>query len=117
MARHNDLGKTGEEKAALYLQQCGYLILERNWRLRHLELDLICYKDGILVIVEVKTRQAGEEHPEELLNYQKRCHLRHAADAYVKLKKMHLEVRFDLILLTGKELAVEHIVDAVQVFE
>lgn len=99
------------------MQQCGYLILERNWRLGHLELDMICCKEGMLVIVEVKTRYAGEERPDELLNYQKRCHLRHAADAFIKARKLQLEVRFDLILLTGEELAIEHIQDAIQVFE
>ena len=117
MARHNELGKAGEDKAALYLQQSGYIILERNWRLGRLELDLICRKEEILVIVEVKTRRTPEEHPEELLNLQKRWHLRCAADAYVKAKQLQLEVRFDLIVLTGGELEIEHIVDAVQIFE
>lgn len=117
MAKHNELGKTGEGKAASYLQRCGYLILERNWRWRRLELDLICEKEGVLVVVEVKTRQAGEEHPEELLDYRKRCHLRNAAEAYVRTKGVSMEVRFDLIILTGDELKIEHIVDAVQPFE
>lgn len=117
MARHNELGKIGEDKAALYLQQNGYVVLERNWRLGRLELDIICNKDGMLVVVEVKTRRNGTERPEELLDYSKRCHLRHAADAYIKARKLQCEVRFDLILLTGEELTLEHIVDAVQVFE
>lgn len=117
MAQHNDIGKIGEEKAAFYLQQQGYLILERNWRLGHLELDLVCTKENVLVIVEVKTRCSGEEYPEELLNYRKRVYLRRAADAYIKAKGLQMEVRFDLILLTGKDFSIHHIVDAVQVFE
>jgi hypothetical protein len=34
MADHNDLGKWGEEQAAVYLQQAGYIILDRDWQLR-----------------------------------------------------------------------------------
>jgi len=117
MARHNELGKIGEEKAALYLQQSGYVVLERNWRLGRLELDLVCCKDGVLVVVEVKTRRNGTERLEELLDYSKRCHLRRAADAYIKARKLQCEVRFDLILLTGENLMLEHIKEAVQIFE
>lgn len=116
MAKHNELGKTGEDKAADYLIQKGYTVLERNWRLNHLELDIVCTLNNLLVIVEVKTRTSPEERPEELLNYRKRRNLLRAADAYVKVKGVDMEVRFDLIVLTGDRWEVEHIVDAVQTF-
>lgn len=54
MARHNELGRLGEEKAADYLQQKGYIILDRNWHLKHRELDIVCMYENMLVIVEVK---------------------------------------------------------------
>ena len=117
MARHNDLVREGEEKAACYLRQHGYLILEKNWRLGHLELDLICKKENLLVVVEVKTRFSEEDRPEELLNYTKRRCLRQAADAYIKANKLQTEVRFDLILVTGATWEIEHVVEAIQVFE
>ena len=45
MAKHNELGKQGEEIAAQYLIEKGYEILERNWRNRHKEIDIIA-RDG-----------------------------------------------------------------------
>lgn len=117
MAWHNDWGKVGEDKAAEYLQQEGYIILERNWYLNHLELDIVCSRENLLVVVEVKTRISPQEQPGELLNFQKRKNLRRAANAYIQLKGIRTEVRFDLILLTGKGLQIEHIPDVIQVFE
>ncbi|MEG0796638.1 MAG: YraN family protein [Odoribacter sp.] len=117
MAEHNKLGKVGEWKAAIYLEQQGYIILERNWRCKHLELDIICKKDQLLVIVEVKTRNLPEERPEELLDFRKRKNLRMAADAYVKLKDIHCEVRFDLILIVASPFSIRHIQEALQIFE
>lgn len=117
MARHHDLGKAGEQKAASYLLQQGYSILERNWRLGHLELDLICKQGDTIVVVEVKTRHSKEEYPEELLSYAKRRCLRRAADAYLRARNCSLEVRFDLIVMTGEAMEIEHFMDAIQIFE
>ncbi len=117
MAEHNELGKLGEDKAVAYLVRKGFVVLERNWRSRCGELDAICRKDGLLVIVEVKTRSCREERPGELLDLKKRRSMRRAADAYVKAKHIRQEVRFDLVLVTGEKLEVEHIEDVIQVFE
>ena len=117
MAHHNELGKIGEDRAADYLQQHGHVILDRNWRVRRLELDIVCMKSGLLVVVEVKTRNTNDMRLEELLNYKKRCNLRRAANAYVKAKNSQSEVRFDLILICGEKQEIEHIKEAIQVFE
>lgn len=117
MAKHNQLGERGEDKAINYLMQRGYRILDRNWRLGHLELDIVCTRENMLVIVEVKTRTSSEVSPEEVLNLQKRRHLRSAADAYIKAKGLKMEVRFDLMLITGEQLDIEYVMEAVQVFE
>lgn len=117
MARHHELGRAGENKAAEYLVQEGYVILERNWRLKHKELDIICQKDGLLVVVEVKTRELPEERPGELLDFRKRRSICRAADAYIKVRKLNMEVRFDLILLTGSGMTVCHIPDIIRIFD
>ena len=117
MAAHNDLGRKGEEKAVEYLVREGYVVLERNWRLKNRELDVICLKGDLLVVVEVKTRDLPEEHPEELLDYRKRRNIRIATDAYIKAKGIRAEVRFDLILVIGPDLKIEHVKEAIQVFE
>ena len=58
MARHNEIGKAGEQIAKNYLTERGYRILEENWRYRRAEVDLIAMDKDTLVIVEVKTRNS-----------------------------------------------------------
>ena len=57
MAEHNKLGEWGEETVCQYLVREGYAIVERNWRMEHLEIDIIAEKEGWIVFVEVKTRR------------------------------------------------------------
>lgn len=63
MAEHNELGKWGEDEAALYLEDQGYVIIDRDWKMGRRDLDILAYTpDGnTLVVVEVKTR-TGEEY-------------------------------------------------------
>lgn len=117
MARHHILGKKGEDKAVEYLERRGYTILDRNWRVGHLELDIVCRHGGMLVIVEVKTRRLGEENVVDLLGWQKRRNLIKAADAYVKKKGWASEIRFDLICLSGEDLEIEHIKEAISIID
>ncbi len=56
MADHNNNGIRGEEIAIRYLESISYKILEKNWRFRHKEIDLIAMDKKQLVIVEVKFR-------------------------------------------------------------
>lgn len=117
MAINLDYGKIGEGKAADYLAQNGYTILERNWRLNHKEVDIICTDGELLVVVEVKSRHAGEERPDELLNARKRRNLLCAGEAYLKMKGLTLELRFDLVVVTGAEYVIEHIPGAITIFD
>ncbi len=57
MAKHNELGKAGENAAVTYLEQQGYCIRDRNWRKGHFELDIVAAKDNELIVVEVKNPQ------------------------------------------------------------
>ena len=66
MAKHNDLGKMGEDLAVQYLTDKGYEILERNWRNKHKEIDIIAKDGETLVIVEVKTRQSDDHGEPDL---------------------------------------------------
>ena len=59
MTTTNDIGDRGEAVAASFLEEAGYRVLERNYRFKHKEVDLVCYdprKGGEIVFVEVKTR-------------------------------------------------------------
>ncbi len=118
MAEHNDLGKWGEDEAALYLEDEGYTIIDRDWRLGRRDLDILAYTpDGnTLVVVEVKTR-TGEEYqqPEEAVTPGKMRNLAIAANAYVKERQVDKELRFDVISIVGCEHQVkslQHLKDA-----
>ncbi|MEV4895098.1 YraN family protein [Nonomuraea sp. NPDC055795] len=56
MSAKQDLGRQGEQLAVTYLQSEGMEIIERNWRCRHGEIDIIARDGPTLVVVEVKTR-------------------------------------------------------------
>ena len=76
MAAHNTLGKDGEDAAVAYLERNGYVILHRNWRKNHLELDIVAVKDELLIVVEVKTRSNTEYiEPQDAVNWQKIRHI------------------------------------------
>lgn len=51
-------GKRGEDAAALYLTRHGYRIVERNYRLRAAEIDIIAEQGALLLFIEVKTRSS-----------------------------------------------------------
>ena len=104
MAEHNDLGKWGEDEAALYLEDQGYVIIDRDWKIGRRDLDIIAASpDGsMLVIVEVKTRTDEEyQQPEEAVTRGKMKNLAIAANAYVKECNVDKELRFDVISIVG----------------
>lgn len=111
------LGYAGEEAAAAYLQQAGYVILERNWYWQHKEIDLVCTDGNLVIVVEVKTRSGVVEYPGELLDYKKRRNLLAAGAAYLRCKGVEKELRFDLVIVAGTGRVIQHIREAIQVFE
>ncbi|MFI6500836.1 YraN family protein [Nonomuraea typhae] len=58
MAAKQDLGRRGEQLAVEYLESEGMEIIERNWRCRHGEIDILARDGSRLVVVEVKTRSS-----------------------------------------------------------
>lgn len=116
MALHNELGRWGEEVAERYLESKGYRILERDWKDKHKDLDIIAVDNGCLVIVEVKTRRLNSlVAPELAVDYRKIKNITLATNKYVKLKCIDLPIRFDIVAVTGtndENCSVEHIEDA-----
>lgn len=118
MARHNELGKWGEQYAADYLQGLGYDIIERDWRIGHRDIDIIARTgDGTTVVfVEVKTRTSDVvTKPDDAVDIKKIRNIGYAANNYIKTKGIVDEVRFDIISIIGnnKENAqLEHIIEA-----
>ncbi len=97
------LGQEGEDQAAKYLVRQGYKILERNYRTRVGEIDLIALHDGEVVFVEVKTRTTtAYGAPELAVNPQKQRRMIKAALAYIKNRKLHqVPCRFDVVAINA----------------
>ncbi len=110
MANHNELGKKGEQIAHDYLIEKGYTICEKNYRVKHLEVDIIAKKEDVLVVVEVKTRRSTfMSNPEMTVKKMKQVALINVANDYVQKEKIDLEIRFDVIsILSNKETQVIH---------
>jgi putative endonuclease len=86
-AHKQHLGQFGESLAASYLQKNGYRIIERNFRARYGEIDIIATKNGMLVFVEVKTRintQFGT--PEEAVTPRKLAEIIKTSEYYLLQK-------------------------------
>lgn len=115
MAQHHDLGRYGEQLAKMSLMQKGYQILEENWTYKHLEIDLIAYKPGMLIIVEVKTRSsAAFGDPEDFVGVRKQRHMATAANVYAGRMQHTGEIRFDVIAVHFNPVnsLINHIEDA-----
>ncbi|MBQ8564627.1 MAG: YraN family protein [Bacteroidaceae bacterium] len=115
MAQHNLLGKSGEELASEFLISRGYIVRDVNWTSSKYELDIVAYKDNILVVVEVKTRGSSDfAYPEEAVTEKKIRNIVRATEAYIMTHDLNMDVRFDIISIIGKEppFEIEHIEDA-----
>ncbi len=114
MASHNELGKAGEAQAIKYLESIDYSILEINFKIRRLEIDIIAKDKDELVIVEVKTRSDDTiSNPEVAVTKKKQSQLITAAHAYIVKNQIDLNTRFDIISITkNKKQEIEHIRNA-----
>ncbi|MDI6689062.1 MAG: YraN family protein [Actinomycetota bacterium] len=78
------IGPSGEDLACSHLRKKGYRIIERNFRCKLGEIDIIALKDDILVFCEVKTRQNKEfGEPFEAVTTHKQNRLRMIAQFYL----------------------------------
>ncbi len=114
MARHNILGNWGEQLAVDKLTSEGWQIVERNWRLGHLEIDIIARRNGIMVFAEVKTR-SDDTDPLEAVTKAKISHMMRAAETYMQTTDARFQPQFDLFAINGTpdgEYTMEHIPDA-----
>ncbi|WP_236574043.1 YraN family protein [Streptomyces sp. GS7] len=79
------MGRYGEDLAARRLTEAGMRILDRNWRCRDGEIDIVAADGDTLVICEVKTRRAGSyEHPMAAVRPAKTARLRLLAERWLE---------------------------------
>jgi putative endonuclease len=112
MGRKDVLGRTGEQLAVDYLNDCGFEIIDRNWRCPTGEIDIVARKAGTTVIVEVKTRtDLRYGHPLDSITPRKLARLRRLAAQWCGEHGPVQHVRIDAIaVLTGRDgVSIEHV--------
>lgn len=117
-AAGNALGRAGERLAAEHLRALGYEIVERNYRTRWGELDIVARTGDTLAFCEVKTRRAGGRAggPLQAVGPGKQVRVRRMAAAWLADRRDRpyaAVIRFDAIGVTfdarGRLLALEHL--------
>jgi putative endonuclease len=96
-------GMIGEAAAYDYLIQNSYSILERNWRCRSGEIDIIAEQEGRLIFVEVRTRKIGGRYgtAAESVDLRKQQKVRSTAQVYLRSAgHANAAIRFDVIAIT-----------------
>jgi putative endonuclease len=111
------LGSLGEQSACRFLDEAGYRVVARNYRVRSGEIDIVAERDDTLVFCEVKTRTSVLYGlPEEAVTWSKQRRLRRLAAEYLHREGRHARrVRFDVIsvrVAEGRVGDLRHIVDA-----
>ena len=102
-----EIGNIGEKIAVKYLKNCGYKILEKNFRKRYGEIDVVALKkNGFfsknkeLIFIEVKTKTKNKGYnPEENINFRKRKNLIKTAKYYILKNKYNINWRIDTIII------------------
>ena len=98
-------GASAEDAATRLLLERGYRIVERNFRCRAGELDLVALDRGVLVFVEVRSRaDADHGHAAEMVDAHKQRQVARVAEHYLAMRDpSYEEVRFDVVAITGGE--------------
>ncbi len=100
-------GAWGERKVARWYLEAGYEILDRNWRVRLGEIDLVLLRDDEIVFCEVKARRSNRfGMPSEAVDRRKQLKIRALAAQWLRATGHHGRVRFDVATVTGIEVAV-----------
>lgn len=99
MSRQKTIGKLGEDCAAKFLEAAGYTIVERNFRIRSAEIDIIAQLDNVIVFVEVKARSNIRYGlPSEAVTFRKQKKIIKAADVFLQAENLYgCACRFDVI--------------------
>ena len=97
-------GKLGEDLAAAYLSEKGYIILSRNYRYKKSEIDIIAIYNNTLIFIEVKFRKNNTfGNPEAFVTAKKESMILMGAENYIFENKWKGKIRFDIVSLTSKE--------------
>lgn len=101
-----EYGRWGEDLVARHYRRAGYEIVDRNWRCRAGEIDLVVGRPGLVVVCEVKTRRsAAYGGGAAAVDARKQRRLRRLAAAWLAAHDVGVvDVRFDVAVVTGVRL-------------
>ncbi len=108
-------GTKAEGTAARFLENKGFSIEQRNYRLQHAEIDIIARKENLLIFVEVKTRTKNTYgHPETFVSPTQQENYHKVATAYIDAIQWNHPIRFDVIAVetTHDTIKITHFQDA-----
>jgi len=89
MRYRKNVGDIGEDFASQLLTNAGYSILERNYRTKAGEIDIIATKNGVLHFIEVKTRNGDQYgYPSEAVDEAKQKRIKKAAEQYLQNRRL-----------------------------
>ncbi len=114
MRAKDAVGRYGETVAARFLEASGLTVLDRNWRCRDGEIDIVAREDGTVVFCEVKTRRGLDFGPPvEAVTPVKVRRLRGLALRWLtEQRSPYVDIRFDVISVVARSrgaAAVEHL--------
>jgi putative endonuclease len=100
--RKKEIGQKGEDRAVSYLKGLKYQILERNYRCKLGEVDIIARDNDTLVFIEVRTRSSlAFGLPQESINRKKRHQLSKVAlEFMIRRKLKNTSARFDIVAIS-----------------
>jgi Holliday junction resolvase-like predicted endonuclease len=107
-------GRTAEASAADYLRQHGYSVVERNWRTRQCEIDIVATKSGVAYCIEVKYRQnSAQGSGLEYITASKQKQMGFAAQVWVAQSKWPGETTLGAIEVSGPDYEVTEFIDSI----
>ena len=106
-------GRLGEQAAERYLKNKGYQILERNFKIKYAEIDLICQYNNEIIFIEVKTRGTDYSFGENAVDSEKINKIDLASEIYLDQNedKQKLWPRIDILVVEvfeGEEIKLIH---------
>lgn len=112
MSNNKSKGILGEQLAEAYFIKNGFKILEKNYRYKRSEIDLIVGNDKLLIFIEVKFRSNNTYgNPEDFVSPNQQVKIIEAADEYIHQINWQGNIQFDIIAINVQE-EIEHFEDA-----
>lgn len=111
---NKEKGELGERIALRYLIKKGAKILEKNYKIKSGEIDIIAKLDNELVFIEVKSRSnLNYGYPAEAVNYKKIKKILNVAKYYLLINNLqNVPIRFDVLEIYFNERKINHIINA-----